>query len=133
MRAIIFDKAGRMLALKYSDHYHHPEVDYTWIVPSGGCNTGETLEQALARELMEETGLTLKSSKKVHEHDFIDKHGNHRHGITFRCEAEGTVRLSEEHCEHAWVPMDKIDDINWINEVLPPIIRTAAESGACQK
>lgn len=53
---IILDDEQRVLVLKH--RYRSPEM--MWGLPSGYANRGETLEDALAREVLEETGYTVE-------------------------------------------------------------------------
>ncbi len=53
--AIITDPAGRLLLIKRG---HEPEAG-RWSVPGGRIEPGESDEQALVREVREETGLTV--------------------------------------------------------------------------
>ncbi len=51
-RAVIFDPADRILLVRFT----FPELSL-WATPGGGLDPGETHEQAVARELVEEAGL----------------------------------------------------------------------------
>jgi 8-oxo-dGTP diphosphatase len=42
-----------------------------WTPPGGGVKFGETLEEALKREFLEETGLTISVNKLVHINEII--------------------------------------------------------------
>jgi 8-oxo-dGTP diphosphatase len=53
--AIIFDEAGRLLLIKRG---HDPGAGL-WSVPGGRIEPGETDEQAVVREVAEETGLVV--------------------------------------------------------------------------
>ena len=54
--ALITDEAGRVLLLR-----RRPDdfLDGLWELPGGGVEPGEGLEDALRREVLEETGLTV--------------------------------------------------------------------------
>lgn len=56
-------KNGRVLMVKQGT----PEEKKTWTVPSGGRETGETLEQCCIRETLEETGYKVTVIDKIHE------------------------------------------------------------------
>lgn len=59
VRAVVIDSEGRVFLIKHS---------YVggWHLPGGGVETGETIETALARELMEEGGITLVGPPALH-------------------------------------------------------------------
>ncbi|NJQ98340.1 MAG: NUDIX domain-containing protein [Hydrococcus sp. CSU_1_8] len=57
-RAIVEDNWGCILLQKRSDFK-------VWGLPGGGPEEGESIEQCLAREVYEETGLTVKRFEAV--------------------------------------------------------------------
>ena len=74
-------------------------------LPGGKADPGETRTQALARELHEETGLRLRGRPHlVREHRTRSPRGRPLSILTYACEAEGELRLSDEHEEARWHP-----------------------------
>jgi ADP-ribose pyrophosphatase YjhB (NUDIX family) len=59
--AIIRDEAGRLLLIQRG---HDPDAG-RWSLPGGRIEPGETDEQALVREMREETGLTVRPGPLV--------------------------------------------------------------------
>jgi ADP-ribose pyrophosphatase YjhB (NUDIX family) len=60
-----------------------------WRPPGGGMEFGETAEQTLAREFLEEFGATLKVGKRVAVMENLFAHGGQRgHEIVFVHESE---------------------------------------------
>jgi 8-oxo-dGTP diphosphatase len=53
--AVVLDAAGRLLLIRRG---HDPHAGL-WSLPGGRVEDGETLEQAVRREVLEETGLTV--------------------------------------------------------------------------
>jgi 8-oxo-dGTP pyrophosphatase MutT (NUDIX family) len=59
VRVAVFDADGKIFLVRHS---------YTpgWYLPGGGVEPGETLEEAVARELMEEGGIALEEPPQLH-------------------------------------------------------------------
>ena len=100
-KAIVRGKDGRMLLIKRArDAGTDPG---RWDLPGGKMDYGETLRDALVREVREETGLTVKVGPAVHVCHFT-KEPFWVTCVTFACEYEGgNVQLSEEHVDFAWI------------------------------
>jgi ADP-ribose pyrophosphatase YjhB (NUDIX family) len=61
-----------------------------WCAPGGGCEAGQSLPENLAREVMEETGLTIAVGPPVLVNEFHDPDtGFHQIDLFFRCTLGG--------------------------------------------
>lgn len=100
--ALIFNKDGQLLLLrgkKFKGHY---------VIPGGHIEIGETMEEALRREVREETGLEIKEYEIIglQEALFPEAYPESRHFIyiDYYCRAQpGPVVLNEESQDYIWV------------------------------
>ena len=69
---ILIDDAGRVLVTRRAPDTHQGGL---WEFPGGKVEAGETLQEALARELREELGVLVEATEAlmVLEHDYGDK------------------------------------------------------------
>jgi len=107
--ALIFNDENQLLIVKT----HKWKGKYT--IPGGHVELGERLEEALKREILEETGLIMTRADYLCHQQFIydDSFWEKRHFIffDFACRVEnGEVRLNEEAQEFAWVDLDEVDN-----------------------
>ncbi|NRH21241.1 class I tRNA ligase family protein, partial [Candidatus Gracilibacteria bacterium] len=122
--AVIKNEKGEYLMLKNIKHNHK------WQCPGGKIDAGETAEQALSREVMEELGVDCTIGSKITEkRTLVD--GTMWQGEYYEVELSGTPTIQEthKHTKLEWVSLtsdesgyilqsetEKSDDQNFIRE-----------------
>lgn len=117
VRLIIPNKKGKVFILKRT-HTSHSEG--AWCLPGGKIDYGQTVEQAVAKELFEETSLNCLSSRFLFYQDSLPEIEGDMHCINlyFECTVSGDIALNEESGEYAWIGENDINkyDIAFRND-----------------
>jgi 8-oxo-dGTP diphosphatase len=107
VKAVIFDEQQRCLLLRRSRANKHFVGAWEW--PGGKVDNGEAFADAVLRETREETSLEIEISGLAGATQFEMPAVN----VVLLCmEARltgGDLKLSEEHDEFAWVPLNELD------------------------
>ena len=104
VRALVIDGQGRVFLVK------HSYVD-GWHLPGGGVETGETMLEALARELAEEGNILLSATPRLHG-VFFNKRISRRDHVAlyivrdFRQDAP--PRPDHEIVAHGFFPLSRL-------------------------
>lgn len=106
-KALIVNKNGDVLILREASTYNEGTNIGRYHLPGGRIEPGEFFLDGLAREAMEETGLTIEAGKPLYVGEWrpIIKDVPHQIvAIFFVCAlVSGTVKLSSEHSDFKWV------------------------------
>lgn len=104
-----------------------------WEFVGGTINFGEDLEEALLREIKEETSIKAKIEKILYATTYNTKPNRYDVIIVYKCHAKNSnVKLSDEHSEYRWVEekelrqlvykdiVDALDKYNVFSEIYKP-------------
>jgi ADP-ribose pyrophosphatase YjhB (NUDIX family) len=98
-----------------------------WSLPGGLVETGESLESAICREVLEETGLEVRplSVVEIFERIMRDASGApeyHYVLIDYVCEVTGGVLCAgDDACRAEWLSLDELQALDITEGTLPVI------------
>jgi ADP-ribose pyrophosphatase YjhB (NUDIX family) len=96
------DDRGRVLLVRQRGGPFKGE----WLLPGGGLENGETFEQAMRREVLEETGLSVQSAREVARYD-VRKGDFHGEVALYEGRVTaGEPRVGPDGEECAWAVVD---------------------------
>ncbi|MBN2585470.1 NUDIX domain-containing protein [Patescibacteria group bacterium] len=113
IKALITNQAGQILLLQVNKQELIDENRAYWDIPGGRVKQGENIEQTLAKEVTEETGLRLKSYDyfdSILSNIRIPQHPGDKIGVglilfIYRCavmDEKAPITLSREHSQYHW-------------------------------
>jgi len=108
-KCFILNSSGKILALKRSDTASIRPGE--WDLPGGMVEDKENPNEAIAREIIEETGVTTRSSKII----FISTEQSPAYILTFFYVTHvenDTVQISAEHTDYQWISVNEFSRLN---------------------
>jgi ADP-ribose pyrophosphatase YjhB (NUDIX family) len=106
--AIVTDGQGRLLMIKRG---HDPGAGL-WSIPGGRIEPGETDAEALVREMIEETGLTVEVGRLIGR---VQRTGVNGAVVDIRDYAAtvtgGTLRPGDDAADARWVAVGDMDSL----------------------
>ena len=107
VRLIVRDREGKVLILRRAATAYG---EGAWCLPGGKVDYGETVEQAVAKELREETTLSCETARLLFYQDSLppEPGGMHCINMYFECRVTGEVVLNPESSASAWIGPDEL-------------------------
>ena len=121
VNAIINNKEGKILLIKRKGGIHSGK----WAFPGGIIKKGETNEEALNREILEETGLKIKKIlKKIADYKYKRKNLEITKGTSYLVQVEKfEVTIStKEISSFKWVDLEEIKKLDCVPGIKEEVI-----------
>lgn len=112
--AVVQDAAGRLLTVRRGN----PPAQGRWTLPGGRVEAGESLAEAVAREVAEETGLAVRVGALV-GHLEVRDHDHHFVILDFHAEpVGGSLGAGDDADEVAWMTRGELADADTTDGLL---------------
>jgi 8-oxo-dGTP pyrophosphatase MutT (NUDIX family) len=126
--AIIFNGEGKFLLTQRSDNYQ-------WCLPGGAVESGESVAEGCEREVLEETGLSVRVLRLVGVYSHSDqlvvyKDGNKAQIVAIHFEAEiigGELGLSDETIDFGFFTVQEIENLPMMGRHKERVLDSLAE------
>jgi len=124
-RALIFDSAHHHILVEKNLGAHENYVNF----PGGGIEVGETLQECITREIMEEIGARIRDFEFLFlVENFIPFEGQYLGGIELYCEITletEKIEPQEEGFEFHWIEVSALKNL----DLRPTIVRDRIADG----
>ena len=122
VKVLLKNRDGKYLLIRRSTEKYR-EVEHKWDIPGGRIRPGTTLADNLVREVAEETGLQMTSAPRlIAGQDILPSPEKHVVRLTYLGEADGELRLSDEHNGFRWVTLDELKVFENLDRYLRKLI-----------
>lgn len=124
---VILDGNGKLLACRRAACRH---LGGLWEFPGGKVEDGEAPEKALARELLEELGISVEVRAKM---DAVVEWTDGEVSIrltAFRCGIIEGEPVALEHEEIRWCGMQELPELDWAEADVPIVAELLAQCGS---
>ena len=111
--AVVFNKQRVLLVRR-----GQPPSQGLWAIPGGSVEIGETLQEAAEREILEETGITIRAAEPVYTFDAIERDATGKvrfHYVIIDLGADyisGDPAAGDDALEARWVTAQEINDLS---------------------
>ena len=128
--AIVF-KDGKVLLVRRGK----PPAEDLWAIPGGRVEIGETLQEATEREILEETGITIRALDPAFTFDVIDRDDEGRtrfHYVIIDLTAEyisGEPRAGDDASAARWVSSGELEALK-VSSKTRQLLKTRFNFGA---
>jgi 8-oxo-dGTP diphosphatase len=88
-----------------------------WAIPGGSLKLGETLQEGAEREILEETGITIKAGAPFYSFDFFERDSDGRirfHYVVVDMKGDyisGDVRGADDALDARWISPEELNDM----------------------
>ncbi|MFC4304387.1 (deoxy)nucleoside triphosphate pyrophosphohydrolase [Cohnella boryungensis] len=114
--AVIVHK-GRILCAQRGERQ---SLALKWEFPGGKIESGETPQEALKREILEEMNCTVEIGRQV-EHTVYEYEFGVVHLTTFYCKLLSGVPSLTEHANIEWLHVTELNSLDWAPADIPAI------------
>lgn len=126
--AVVFSAGNEILLIKRGKAPHYGR----WMVPGGTLEWGETLEDAVLREVREETGIDIEIEKFVEIIEAITPGQDGFHFVIMDYAARaisGTLAASSDALDAVWAPLESLGAYDLTPELLRVIDQARRATG----
>ena len=126
--AVVLNAAGQVLLARRG----HEPLKGEWSLPGGAVEVGETLEEALVREIREETGVAVEVGPVVEVLDRVERAADGRVEyhfviIDYLCRATSERLVCGSDADDVrWAPLDSLAEFH-LTEIAVAVIKKAVE------
>jgi len=104
-KLLIQDQSENFLLLYLNNH---PAFGDSADLPGGTVEEGESIQEGMVREVLEETGIVCMDFTELYSGTEYSKHGTHKALFLTKVQQHPRVTLSWEHSSYTWVPFETL-------------------------
>jgi 8-oxo-dGTP diphosphatase len=120
--AVIANERGDILCALRSPTMSLPNL---WEFPGGKIEQGESPEESLRREILEELGCTIEVGKMIADTQYAYPFAI-IHLITYKARIKEGTPQAREHSTIEWVPVPQLVAYNWAPADMPTVEKLMA-------